>query len=440
MYDDVFVADTTLSLFLFCLQVCMENQPRSQRLKRKAQPKIDDLKDGQNRYIRLLDALEAADEEDTVAILPPPGSDEEDMSEGCEEVAGLLQIVSPNDDDNIQTSPFQGPWRRNTKLKCLDVGPRIPSLSETHPLLATRSPMELFRLYYTQEIAQMMVDRTLQYARQNGDMSFTVSVADMDNFIIILLYTSYMRLPRQEMYWQRDFDLDIPFVPRIMRRQKFRDIKKYLHFCDNNNINVNENRFAKIQPLLDLLNASLVQFGILYDCLSVDEQMIGYTGRHPSKQYIRGKPVKWGYKMWLLCDATGYPYHIWPYQGRSGQRRDEPLGSTVVKKMISVVQDNSSLNCHKIFMDNFFTSIKLMQDLRECNLRATGIIRNNRIRNIPLKDDTELTHRGDYDNLCNGQLRIIKLHDSKIVTLVTNFDTVEPLHNTDRNSKTCLFK
>jgi DNA excision repair protein ERCC-6 len=414
---------------------------RSQRLKRTAKPTIDDLKDGRNRYLHLVDAIEATEKGDTIAILPPVASDEEDIGEERHEpidVAGILEIVRPKEDDVPAKNPHERPWKRNKKIKELEDGPRIPSLSETHPLLATLSPLQLFRLYYTNEVVNMMVQMSTQYAREQGDMTFTVTVDEMDNFILILLYASYVRLPRQEMYWERDFDLDLPFAQRIMSRQKFRNIKKYLHFCDNNTIDVQNNRFAKVQPLFDLLNASLVQFGILCDSLCVDEQMVGYTGRHPTKQYIRGKPVKWGYKLWVMCDETGYPYHIWPYQGRCGPQRDEPLGSIVVKKMKDVIQQVSSPSSHKIYMDNFFTSLNLLEELGEQNLRASGVIRSNRIGKAPLKRDVELPNRGDYDSVSNGVVRLIKLHDSKIVTLATNFDSVEPLHLTSRHSKVSL--
>jgi hypothetical protein len=419
----------------------MDTQPcssRSQRLKRAAAPTIDRLREGFNRFIHLVDALEAAEDEDTIAILPPPGSDEEDFGENeqeCTEVAGILEIVSHRNDDSLATNSKPCLWKKNKKLKPIENGERIPFLSETHPVLSTLRPLQLFRLYFTTEVAEMIVHQSIQYARQMGDMSFTVSVSDIDNFVLILLYTSYVRLPRQDMYWQRDFDLDIPFVPTIMSRQKFRDLKKYLHFCNNDTINVNENLFAKVQPLLDLLNSAFVQFGILYDTLAVDEQMVGYTGRHPTKQYIRGKPQRWGYKMWLLSDATGYPYHILPYQGRRGLQKEEPLGTYVVKHMVNVVRQVSSLTNHSIFMDNFFTSCSLLEELRRQQLRASGVIRNNRLCQAPLKTDVELPQRGDYDTVCNGAIRLIKLHDSKIVTLATNFDEIEPLHKTTRRSK-----
>ncbi len=38
---------------------------------------------------------------------------------------------------------------------------------------------------------------------------------------------------------------------------------------------------------------------------SCDEVMVPYYGRHSTKQYIHGKPVRYGYKVWALCTSGG---------------------------------------------------------------------------------------------------------------------------------------
>ncbi len=46
--------------------------------------------------------------------------------------------------------------------------------------------------------------------------------------------------------------------------------------------------------------------------------MIPYFVRHPAKQLIRGKPVRWGYKAWVAADPNGYAFDIFVYQGKDG--------------------------------------------------------------------------------------------------------------------------
>jgi DNA excision repair protein ERCC-6 len=412
----------------------------SHRQARKAKPSIESLVDGRNTFLYLHQALEAAKDEDTVAVIPPDGSDIEEFAEDVaeeeevREVAGLLEVIRPGDED-VQVAEDRS-WRSHVEPKQMEEGPRIITLSESHPLLATLSPLQLFQLYYTKELSELIAIETQRYARQSGDMTFEVSPDDIDKFVVLLLYSSYVKLPRQEMYWQRDFDIQLKLPQQLMSRQRFRDIKKYIHFSDNDSTNVLNNRFAKVQPLLDHLNSVLIQFGILYKFLSVDEEMVRFHGRHTCKQYMRAKPIKWGFKQWVVSDSLGYPYHVSPYQGASLLIKDKPLGYRVVMSKVDVIAQFSDLRSHELFMDNFFTSYDLLRDLHDRGLRASGIIRNNRICRVPLKRDTELRARGDYHCLCDGVVRLIRLHDSKVITLATNFDTVHPLQKTKRMSKT----
>lgn len=50
---------------------------------------------------------------------------------------------------------------------------------------------------------------------------------------------------------------------------------------------------------------------------SVDEAMVPYFGRHGCKQFIPGKPIRWGYKLWVGCSISGYINWFEPYQGAS---------------------------------------------------------------------------------------------------------------------------
>ena len=80
-----------------------------------------------------------------------------------------------------------------------------------------------------------------------------------------------------------------------MSRKRFGDIKKLIHFADNNNLPAGD-KLAKIQPLKDRVIASLQQFGVFAKDLAIDEQMVSYFGRHSAKIFICGKPIRFGYK------------------------------------------------------------------------------------------------------------------------------------------------
>ena len=82
------------------------------------------------------------------------------------------------------------------------------------------------------------------------------------------------------------------------------------------------------------------------------------------------KPVKRGYKVWVLADKTGYAWKFEIYTGKNADAVERNLGERVVKIL---VQDIKNKN-HRIYFDNFFTSVGLMQDLKQQNIHACGTV------------------------------------------------------------------
>ena len=99
-------------------------------------------------------------------------------------------------------------------------------------------------------------------------------------------------------------------------RSQFENIKWYLHCADNAPLKPGD-KFAKMRPLMAMLNERYLACASLEEHLCVDESMAPYFGRHGAKQFIRGKPVRFGFKFWCLCNCRGYLIQFEPYQ--SGQ-------------------------------------------------------------------------------------------------------------------------
>lgn len=86
--------------------------------------------------------------------------------------------------------------------------------------------------------------------------------------------------------------------------------------------------------------------------------------------FIKGKPVRFGFKIWAMCSSTGYMYQMMPYGGASRPHdKTIGLGADVILSLLSKVEDPSS---HRVFFDNFFTSYHLMCLLSERHFFATG--------------------------------------------------------------------
>lgn len=192
----------------------------------------------------------------------------------------------------------------------------------------------------------------------------------------------------------------------------------------------------KVRSLMDLLNSKFQQWGIFHRELSIDESMVKYFGHHSSKQFIRGKPIRFGYKDWMLCSATGYCYKFDTYCGRTMNQPVTPLGTRVVTSLLDIVTDPSD---HAVFFDNFFTSYELLCQLKERGFRATGTVRENRLKKCPLVSSKDMAKepRGTYDYRFDVKSSVLAVRwkDNSIVTMASNYEGVHPVGSVKRWTK-----
>ena len=157
-----------------------------------------------------------------------------------------------------------------------------------------------------------------------------ISAQEIETFLAIIILTRYNSRSYQRLYWSKDDDVTCSVVSQSMAKKRFEDIKRYLHFVDNNDLQIRE-KLAKIRPLQDKVNRSLQQFGISLKDLSIDKQMVPYFGRHSSKMFIWEKPIRFGYKNWVLTSSYGYPYKFETYTWASKSKdSSKPLGPQVI--------------------------------------------------------------------------------------------------------------
>ena len=100
--------------------------------------------------------------------------------------------------------------------------------------------------------------------------------------------------------------------------------------------------------------------------LSLDEGMIPTKNRLAINQYIRDKPVRWGIKSFLLCEAkTG---RHWPLLRSAG---------SVVRHLVEKSQVTNKN--HMLFMDHFYNSVALFHlPKNELGVLAAGTVMPSR--------------------------------------------------------------
>ncbi|MGH0125931.1 UNVERIFIED_CONTAM: hypothetical protein FKN15_040156 [Acipenser sinensis] len=90
-----------------------------------------------------------------------------------------------------------------------------------------------------------------------------------------------------------------------MSVNQFEDILAHFHCADNAKLIAND-KLAKMRPLFDMMNTQFTAHWPIEQDLDVDEAVLANYGRHSAKQFIRSKPIRWGYKVWCLNTCLGY--------------------------------------------------------------------------------------------------------------------------------------
>jgi len=379
-----------------------------------------------------------------VIVLPPTShnqdaSDEEDDDDVLDqewqptEVAGEIEVHNHDnsfDDEDCIAADSAHRWRKNERLS-LDTH-IVPSPSDVCKQHEGKDAFEIFELFLTRDIIEFICEQTNLYAnRDRNEPNFNVDIGEMSRFIGLLLISGYHSLPKENDYWSTSLSREAPIFAKTMSRERFKKIKKFLHVAYNQKLT--SSKVSKVEPLFNKLKNQCQQFGVFDEFISVDESMVPYKGLHSARQFIKNKPIRFGYKVWMLCGSTGFPYNFEIYCGKQNDRKSS-LGQYVVNKMLSPVTNRNS---HVVFFDSFFTSYQLLSDLAEKGIRACGTIRENRTGHCPLKPNKEIQKqpRGTYEYLSDGTVLCVKWNDNCAVTVASNYYGVTPLHKAERRVK-----
>lgn len=424
-------------------------------------------------YNRLEEALESIladesnDEEYDMVLVPPDPAVESDEEEGNEDnlaassfpmdVPGTIEVgrrrpdydvseKSDSDDEPLRPIPAK-------RAKKCDVDLPVwrktqPTYSSTYEItdivqkrqkyvvesLADCNPVMLFEKIFDHDVMDLITTNSVLYANQNNRHGFELDSACLKKFFGVLILTGYHELPSERAYWSLDEDLGVPLIANCMSRNRFLEIKRNLHFVDDGLIDGSTDKMIKLRSLCDLIQRNSSQWGVFHESLSVDESMIKYFGRHPSKQFIQGKPVRFGYRNWAATSSDGYCYAFDVYCGKSTEPSNDTLGARVVKSLLAkmpVVPKE-----HIVYFDNFFTNHQLLLDLGRLGFRSTGTVRENRTKKCPLitVKNMKKKPRAEYDYSFDtkNEITMVRWKDNNVVTMGTNFDDIEPLGKVKR--------
>ncbi len=167
---------------------------------------------------------------------------------------------------------------------------------------------------------------------------------------------------------------------------------------------------------------------------TIDEAMIAFKGRLSFKQYLPAKPTKFGIKVWVRADShNGYVHQFQVYTGAvdnvGNRQREEGLRARVVKDLTMGLAGKN----HHVYMDNYFTSPKLFEDLLSNNIFACGTVRVNRKGFPPsLKAKNVIKQRGESKILQKEGTVAVAWRDKRIVNFLATNENPTAMETTRR--------
>ena len=115
--------------------------------------------------------------------------------------------------------------------------------------------------------------------------------------------------------------------------------------------------------------------------------------------------------------------------------------------VLTLLQNVPRFKWHKLYFDNWYTSVDLVKHFHNQGIACVGTVRANRLPNCKMTPDAAMKKKGratielwtsDYDDV---ELRAIKWFDNRGVSVLSTYESVNPITHIsrfDRKGKECV--
>ena len=348
---------------------------------------------------------------------------EEDIDLRPEAATGVSNILTPNANIHKVSPADNNEFRTRSEkettewkwTRIIKPSKKIECKLQQDVLLHFNSnptPFDVFeKTVDLNKLISHILSQTNLYATQKG-RNFVTNDAEMKAFLGMNSIMSINKLPTIEHYWSTDRFIGNQALRDVMTKSRFKQILQNIHFSNNDTAD-KVDKGNKVRPLINHFNEAFQSAMSNSSIQSIDEHMIKFKGRSSMKQYIKSKPIKWGFKFWFRCDSkTGYLYDMNMYLGRK-ESTEYNLGESVVLNLASALDDSY---CTLVF-DNFFASPNLVQTLFDKKIYSIGTVRSNR-KNMPKFSPDKSFQRGDSEFKTCKNVICVKWMDNRAVTMI----------------------
>ena len=287
-------------------------------------------------------------------------------------------------------------------------GPNLPSNfgDESHAI-------DYFQLFFTDSLINNIVRFMNQYAHLEiikkrhtqpnyvdkqwaFDGTDNVSVPEMCAYLGACIILSVNPARQLRHVFSSEPFLNNTGLHSVFTLHRFSKISHYFCVSDKTKEipkeNIGYDKLFKVRPVVEQLQKLFKKYWKFGHHICIDESVISMKCRDGAKQYMPGKPHKWGWKVWSCCDSDSpdkpYLLSFIPYLGKKH--------TTVSKNglFFDVVQELTKPmrgSCVRLYTDSAYTSLKTFLYLKKHSIFCSGTCKKNTmglhpsVRNAPTK-------------------------------------------------------
>ena len=183
-------------------------------------------------------------------------------------------------------------------------------------------------------------------------------------YICLCIMIGITQKPEYKMYWTHQHIFATPIFSRLMRRDRFEQLRKRINFTDP----TTEDKADSLWKLRFFFEFYISKFKENYTAnehIAIDENLSLWKGRLSFRIYIPTKRERYGVKIFMLCESeTGYFLNFIIYTGATTEYPNEPADlhksfeeyKSPSKVVFSLLHDYLGKGCC-VTLDNYYTSL-----------------------------------------------------------------------------------
>ncbi|XP_050300027.1 piggyBac transposable element-derived protein 4-like [Anthonomus grandis grandis] len=180
-------------------------------------------------------------------------------------------------------------------------------------------PCNIFLSVLSNIFLQYIVEQSNLYTIQCNKV-LDLTLDELKAYIGILVIMGFHSLRSMRLFWSCDQNFEVTRIKNVLTVKRFLKITRFLHLnnktCMPKKREEDHDKLYKVKPFLEYVTKRFKLIFCPSRFLSVDESMIKFKGRSSLRQYMPMKPIKRGFKMWVIaCGVTGYCLGIYLYEG-----------------------------------------------------------------------------------------------------------------------------